>query len=93
MTYRKRTDVNQAAIVDALRKAGFTVYDKSKCGWGIPDIIVCRGRHCEWVEIKSGPREGLTDAEGEFYDICPGGPPILAWTPDLVIAEFEARAQ
>ena len=91
MTYRKRTDSNQRQMVEALREAGFTVHDMSKCGWGVPDLIVCKGRHCEWVEVKAGPWEGLTDAEGVFFDVCPGGEPIIAWTPDLVIAEFNRR--
>ena len=77
----------------ALREAGLTVYDMSKCGFGVPDLLICRGQHCEWVEVKAGPREGLTPAEQVFFDVCPGGPPILAWTPTLALAEFEHREE
>ena len=91
MTYHKRTDSNHRMMVIALREAGFEVHDTSKCGWGVPDLIVRRRGHSEWVEVKTGIGSGLTIAEAVFFDICPGGPPILAWTPDLVIAEFERR--
>jgi Holliday junction resolvase len=87
--YHKRTDANHKQMMIALREAGFAVTDTSKCGWGIPDLIICRDGRCEWLEVKAGPHEGLTDAEGVFFDVCPGGPPILAWTPTLAIAEFE----
>jgi hypothetical protein len=92
MTYRRRTDKNQQQMVLSLRMAGFEVYDKSACGLGVSDLIICRGGRCEWLEVKPSHRSSLTDKEREFFDICPGGPPILAWTPDLAIAEFEARA-
>ena len=91
MTYRRRTDANHKEMAAALREAGFTVHDTSKCGWGIPDLLICRGGRCEWLEVKTGPREGLTTAEQVFFDVCPGGAPILAWTPALAIAEFERR--
>jgi len=93
MTYRKRTDANHKEMSAALRAAGFAVHDTSKCGWGIPDLLICRDNRCEWLEVKAGPREDLTEAERVFFDVCPGGAPILAWTPDLAIAEFERRAR
>jgi hypothetical protein len=89
--YHKRTDENHKTMTAALRNAGFVVHDMSKCGFGIPDLLICRGRHCEWLEVKAGPREGLTPAERVFFDTCPGGEPILAWTPELAIAAFEKR--
>ena len=89
--YHKRTDNNHREMVNALREYGFTVHDTSKCGWGIPDLLICKDERCEWLEVKTGPRAGLTEAERVFFDVCPGGPPILAWTPSLAIAEFEAR--
>ena len=91
MTYHKRTDANHKTMMTALRQAGFEVHDMSKCGWGIPDLLICRGGRCEWLEVKAGKGSGLTIAEATFFNVCPGGPPILAWTPDLAIAEFERR--
>ena len=40
MAYAKRTDANQAEIVKTLRQAGADVYDLSKVGKGIPDLLV-----------------------------------------------------
>ena len=89
--YKKRTDANHKTMSAALRQAGFTVHDMSKCGFGVPDLLICRGGHCEWVEVKAGPREGLTQAEQVFFSACPGGEPILAWTPQMAVVEFERR--
>jgi 3,4-dihydroxy 2-butanone 4-phosphate synthase/GTP cyclohydrolase II len=61
-----------------LRAAGYTVYDMHHVRYGIPDIIMCRDTHCEWVEIKATPRKKLTPAEGRFAEHCPGGAPIDA---------------
>lgn len=93
MTYRKRADCNQATLVLELRAAGYTVFDYHNAGHGVPDIVMCRAGHCEWVEIKASRRSNLTAAERAFFEHCPGGPPILAWTPALAIAEFERRAR
>jgi hypothetical protein len=89
--HRKRADSNQAALVLELRTAGYTVHDYLEAGYGVPDIVMCKGTHCEWVEIKASRRSNLTDAERAFFAICPGGPPILAWTAPLAMAEFERR--
>ena len=89
--YSKRTDKNHKEMITALRAEGYTMHDTSNIGNGIPDAIMCQGEHCEWLEIKSGPGSGLTLAEAAFHDVCPGGRPILAWTPALAIAEFERR--
>ena len=91
--YHKRTDANHKQMMIDLRGEGFAVTDMSKCGWGIPDLLICRDGRCEWLEVKAGPRESLTKAERVFFDVCPGGPPILAWKPALAIAEFERRGQ
>jgi len=91
--YRKRVDDNHATMVLALRDAGFTVHDMSRCGYGVPDLIICRAGHCEWLEVKASAKSALTVYERSFFDYCPGGAPILAWTPQLVIAEFERRNQ
>ena len=91
MPYRKRADSNQAALVLELRTAGYAVHDYHAAGNGVPDIVVCKGAHCEWVEIKASHRSNLTPAEAAFFAICPGGPPILAWTAPLAMAEFERR--
>jgi len=91
MPYRRKTDTNHQQVVLELRTAGYTVVDMSRVGNGIPDIILCAGQHCEWVEIKRSPRAALTEAESAFFAVCPGGEPILGWSAPLIIAEFERR--
>jgi hypothetical protein len=49
MIYRKRTDANHATMAAALREAGFSVHDMSKCGWGVPDLLICRKEHAQSV--------------------------------------------
>ena len=95
MTYRRRADSNQRQFAAEIRRRGYFWQDTHSCGWGVPDGIMCNleKTHCEWVEIKASRRSTLTTKEREFFDICPGGAPILAWTPTLAIAEFERRAQ
>ena len=91
--FAKRPDDNQEEIVDELRAHGYKVIHYFQCGFGISDIVMCKDGRCEWVEIKSSPKEDLTKAEKAFFAICPGGPPILAWTAALAMAEFERRRQ
>ena len=86
-----RTDKNQAGIVLELRTAGYAVYDYHHVGNGIPDIVLCRDTNCEWVEIKSSRRGTLTPAEGRFAEHCPGGAPIVAWSAQMAMDEFEER--
>ncbi len=88
---RKRVDGNQATLVLQLRTAGYEVVDYHAAGHGVPDIVMGRDGHYEWVEIKSSARSNLTKAERAFFAHCPGGPPILACTAALAIAEFERR--
>jgi hypothetical protein len=65
MTYARKTDGNQAVIIQALRLAGYNVYDASWCGRGHPDLIVSSGRHVWLVECKI-PGAKLTPAEVLF---------------------------
>jgi len=48
-----RVDKNQAAIVDALRKAGASVFVTSKVGSGFPDLVVGYGGATYLLEIKN----------------------------------------
>ena len=91
--YSKRTDKNQEGFVAELRERGYFWKDMHRCGWGVSDGIMCDRnlRFCQWVEIKSGIEDDLTPAEEQFFSICPGGQPILAWSAALAIAEFERR--
>jgi hypothetical protein len=82
----------RADLVAGLRAAGLAVHDYSRCGNGIPDLIVCR-RQCHWVEVKAGLTAGLTEAESAFFERCPGGEPIIGYTADQVLAELDRREE
>lgn len=68
----KSTDLNQAAIMDALRRCGCKVQSLHTVGDGCPDLL------CLWhgllfaVEVKNGSRspsaQKLTEAEIKFHE-------------------------
>ena len=60
-----KIDVNQPAIVKALRKEGFSVAITSALGSGFPDIVAGKDGRNYLLEIKNG-NGGLTDDEKEF---------------------------
>jgi hypothetical protein len=61
-----RTDDNQKDIVDALRKAGASVFVTSGLGDGFPDLVVgFRGR-TSLHEIK-GEKAELSEEEAKFF--------------------------
>jgi len=77
MTYAKRVDKNQKAIVEEFRKLGFCVYITSHVGRGFPDIMVGYGNtHTILVEIKSTDKAKFTDAQSEFMSKWTGGPVV-----------------
>jgi Holliday junction resolvase len=77
MTYAKRVDKNQKAIVEEFRKLGFSVYITSHVGRGFPDIMVGMGNtHTILVEIKSTDKAKFTDAQSEFMSKWTGGPVV-----------------
>ena len=88
MIYSKRTDKNHKQIKRELEQCGFTVYDFSKCGWGIPDLLVVLRGVGRWVEVKSKTGK-LRPLEIVFMDICPGPPVIVARTTEDVLDAFE----
>jgi hypothetical protein len=71
MGYNKRTDLNHQEIRDGLRKAGYVVKDLSRCGEGIPDLLVRGDFRIVMLEIKNGSAK-LTEAEKEFHDVFRG---------------------
>ena len=44
--YAARTDANHAEVREALRRAGFVVYDTYAAGRGFPDLTVSFTAHC-----------------------------------------------
>jgi hypothetical protein len=96
MRYAARRDGNAGVILDALRKAGFTVMDFSLAGQGIPDALVTRALPdgtpwvC-WVEVKM-PKGRLKTAQEAFRDVFePRGEHYVARDAEAAIRELYAR--
>lgn len=99
-----KTDTNQTAIVQALRKAGYVVAITSQLGDGYPDIHVARAERSTLMEIKTAPsakwesfdlhsirRTGLlTDDELEFHNRWPCYIPIVFDVAEAIAAAREA---
>jgi hypothetical protein len=50
----RKVDANQAAVIDALRKAGAAVTDTSGIGGGYPDLTVSYRNQWFLLEVKDG---------------------------------------
>jgi hypothetical protein len=72
-----RTDSNQTAVVDALRKVGASVQSLAAVGGGVPDLLVCfRGQLC-LLEVKDGtlpPSARRLTPDQERWHAAWGGP-------------------
>jgi hypothetical protein len=69
MRYAARVDANQAQIVSALRAAGAYVWIIS-----LPvDLLVGYNNQTYLVEIKDGPKKGLTRLQQDFFGNWIGG--------------------
>lgn len=91
-----RTDANQKAIVDALRKIGCKVYVSSSFGQGFPDLIVgCGGRLC-LLEVKDGSKppsaRKLTPDQVKFHADWTGLPLYVVDSVDSAIAAVTGDA-
>jgi len=65
----RRTDRNQATIVQALRECGAIVIDLSSVGAGCPDLLVSFRGKARLLEVKNRDGRGviLTPAEQRFF--------------------------
>ena len=82
MRLKARTDKNQAAIVEALRKSGCLVFCLSSVGKGCPDLLVklpCG--QLLLIEVKS-PKGKLTPDQERFQG--QGWPVVILRSPDEV---------
>jgi hypothetical protein len=72
MTYGKRIDANQNAIVAALRKIGVSVKITSSIGFGFPDLIIGINGFNYLFELKDGRKTSsqtvLTKPEQKFFN-------------------------
>ena len=78
-----RRDLNQSAIVRALRKAGATVVITADVGGGFPDLVVGWNGVTYLVEVKN--RTKLSESQQSFIERWRGGPIIVLRTVDDVV--------
>lgn len=80
-----KIDANQPEIVDALRKAGATVYSLAAVGQGIPDLFVGYAGRTALIEVKDGSRppsdRRLTPDQQQWHQNWTGG--TVAVVPDV----------
>jgi len=72
---RRRVDANHTAIVEALRKAGYSVASTAMVGFGFPDIAVGAHGVNVLIEIKPPGKpslQKLTKSEKEWHDAWQG---------------------
>jgi len=90
-----RRDANDAPITDALRKAGFVVYDYAQVGQ-VPDKLATKALPdgtpwvC-WVEIKT-PKGRLTESQETFRKVFePRGEFYVARDPEQAVKDLYER--
>lgn len=74
MTYAKKVDKNQVAVVKALRDYGAQVFHLHTQGGGIPDLLVCYNDHTILIEVKDGADKKLTPQQITLFANWIGGP-------------------
>jgi Holliday junction resolvase len=85
MAYAKRTDANQAEIVKTLRQAGADVYDLSKVGKGIPDLLVTFNGETILMEVKANAKSRYTPDQLKFIANWKGGPLSRVDSPESAL--------
>jgi Holliday junction resolvase len=85
MAYARRTDANQAEIVKTLREAGADVYDLSKVGKGIPDLLVTFNGETILMEVKRDAKAKFTAEQLKFIAKWKGGPLSRVDSPESAL--------
>jgi hypothetical protein len=76
----RKTDANQASIVNALRAVGASVVDLSAVGRGVPDLLVGFRGQTYLLEVKNKlGRNRLTADQDVFLAWWHGVPPIIVY--------------
>ena len=66
--HKRRTDHNQASIVNALQRMGWHITDLSAVGKGCPDLLVTKAGKGYLCEIKSADRKPrFTRVQAGYY--------------------------
>lgn len=84
-----RTDSNQTAVVEALRKAGCTVQSIASVGRGVPDLLVGKHGRTFLLEVKCGKGK-LTEAECQWIANW-GGHVAVIRTPEDALSAVDAQ--
>jgi hypothetical protein len=74
MSFAKKVDKNQAAVVKTLRDNGADVYLLHMVGKGIPDLLVAYEGHTILIEVKDGVNKVFTPNQLKFIATWKGGP-------------------
>ena len=74
MSYIKKVDKNQVAVVKTLRDYGAQVFHLHTQGGGIPDLLVCYNDQTILIEVKDGPEKKLTPLQIKLFANWQGGP-------------------
>lgn len=93
MTYRKKSDANQQAIIDELRQyPGISVRSIHRHGDGIPDLLVGFRRRTYLYEIKDEGGE-LNENERKFFRTWSGHVTIARCVEDILddIGYFDGK--
>lgn len=92
--YGRRSDAAQPAIVEELRRRGYSVILTHRAGGDAPDILVGKNGITVMVEVKSPHRlskdKSLQARQAETRAAWRGGMFIRAWTVEQIEAAFAA---
>jgi Holliday junction resolvase len=90
-----KTDANQAEIVAAFRRLGWSVASLHRVGDGVPDLLVARGGINVLVEVKDGAKvpsaRKLTPEQVEFFVSWRGRIEIVKTVDDVIALLQESR--
>lgn len=81
-----KVDDTHAAIRDALRAAGCSVFDASRLGDSFPDLVCAYRGYCALIEAKTGKRKP-NPRQDRFAREWQGAV-IVANSPELAVSEF-----
>ncbi len=85
--YARRRDTTHAAVRDALRDAGYSVFDAGNVGGDFPDLVVGAHGVTFLVEVKS-PGGKLSAGQRRFSDGWRGGPVVVAYNAEQALGHI-----
>ncbi len=83
--YKRKVDMNQAEIVEALRKAGCSVFVASTVGRGFPDLVIGKGGRTLLVEVKYN-KKPLNEDQIKFHTEWKGSAIVIVRTVEEALA-------